>query len=97
MTEEQSRLLFSFEERVRQLMRLCDDLKGENSDLKLQIEQLKQSLDTLKQENEKIQVKYDNLKMARIISVKQDDFSGAKNRLSKLVKEVDMCIALLNE
>jgi hypothetical protein len=97
MTEEQNKLVYVFEDRVHQLMGLCDDLRQENSDLKLQLEVFKQSQKELEQENRTIKVKYDNLKMARIISVKQDDFKGAKNRLSKLVKEVDKCIALLNE
>jgi FtsZ-binding cell division protein ZapB len=97
MTEEQSRLVFAFEDQVHQLMRLCDGLKQENSDLKQQMQVLQRSQAELENENKTIKVKYDNLKMARIISVKQDDFTGAKSRLSKLVKEVDKCIALLNE
>jgi prefoldin subunit 5 len=97
MTEEQSKLLGVFENRVRQLIYICDSLKQENSDLKFQIDELKQSQDDLEEANKTIKVKYDNLKMARIISVKQDDLKSAKNRLSKLVKEVDKCIALLNE
>jgi glycerol-3-phosphate responsive antiterminator len=97
MTEEQSKLLFVFEDRIYQLMLLCDNLKQENCGLKLQLDVLKQSKEELELENKTIKVKYDTLKMARIISVKQDDLKGAKNSLSKLVKEVDKCIALLNE
>jgi len=97
MTEEQSKLLYIFEDRVHQLISICDGLKQENSDLKRQIETLKQSQNGLEEENKTIKVKYDNLKMARIISVGQSDLKGAKDRLSKLVKEVDKCIALLNE
>ncbi|GHV56295.1 hypothetical protein FACS1894182_02550 [Bacteroidia bacterium] len=97
MTEEQSKLINVFESRVHQLVKICDGLKQENSDLKLQIEALTQSRNELEEANRTIKVKYDNLKMARIISVRQDDLKGAKSRLSKLVKEVDKCIALLNE
>ena len=97
MTEEQSKLLNVFENRVRQLMYICDGLKEENSDLRFQIEELKQIQDELIEANKIIKAKYDDLKMARIISVRQDDLKSAKSRLSKLVKEVDKCIALLNE
>ena len=97
MTEEQSKLLSIFENRVHQLIYVCDSLKQENSDLKFQIEGLKQGQDELEGANKIIKAKYDSLKMARILSVKQDDLKSAKNRLSKLVKEVDKCIALLNE
>lgn len=97
MTEDQSKLLSIFEARVRQLMFLCDNLKKTNEDLKLQVDDLDRKYEEVKAENKMLKVKYDNLKIARIISVKQDDFKGAKNRISKLVKEVDKCIALLNE
>ncbi|GHT73643.1 hypothetical protein AGMMS50262_05090 [Bacteroidia bacterium] len=97
MTEDQSKLLAIFEARVRQLMSACDELKDEREELKLQIDKEKRSYEVLKEENRTLKIKYDNLKMAKIISVKQDDFKGAKNRLSKLVREVDKCIALLNE
>ncbi|MCL1936953.1 MAG: hypothetical protein FWF52_00975 [Candidatus Azobacteroides sp.] len=97
MTEEQSKLLANFEARVRQLIFLCDEMKEENNDLRLQLEGLKSSYYNLETENKTIKVKYDNLKMARIVSIVQDDFKGAKARLSNLVKEVDKCIALLNE
>jgi len=97
MTEEQNKLLGVFEARVRQVMLLCDDLRGEVCNLKEQKKDLEESYDALLEENKKLKNKYDNLKMVRIISVKQDDFKAAKNRLSKLVREVDKCIALLNE
>jgi hypothetical protein len=97
MTEKQSKLLYMFEDRVRKLISVCDGLRLENSELKLQIEAMQRAQNELEETNKTIKVKYDNLKMARIISVKQDDLTGAKDRLSKLVKEVDACIALLNE
>ena len=38
---------------------------------------------------------YTNLKMARTISIHDNDIKDTKQRLSKLVREVDRCIALL--
>jgi uncharacterized protein YaaN involved in tellurite resistance len=97
MTEEQNKLLNVFETRFHQLVFMCDELKQENSRLTLQLENIKKSYHELESEIATIKLKYDNLMMAKIISVKQDDFKSAKNRLSNLVKEVDKCIALLNE
>jgi FtsZ-binding cell division protein ZapB len=97
MTEEQGKLIAIFESRVRHLMFMCDDLRQRNNDLQQQLEMLGKSKEELEENNKTIKNKYDNLKMARIISVKQDDLKGAKSRLSKLVREVDKCIALLNE
>ena len=57
-----------------------------------------------KMKNEKIQAQYDelevsytNLKTATAITLNGSDVKETKLRLSKLVREVDKCIALLNE
>jgi len=97
MTDEQLKIIRNFEVRVRQVLFLCDNLKEENAQLKLQLTTQKSINDSLIKENTQLQLKYDNLKVARMISVRGDDFKATKDRLSKLVREVDKCITLLNE
>ncbi|MDR0769443.1 MAG: hypothetical protein LBE71_06055 [Dysgonamonadaceae bacterium] len=97
MTGEQAKTVANFEARVRQLMFLCDSLKQENVELKSLLADQKNLTDSLVEENERLKNEYDNLKMAKIISVGQNDFVTAKKRLSNLVREVDKCVALLNE
>ena len=50
----------------------------------------------LKQKYHVLEENYNNLKQARIISIKDSDVSATKQRLSKLVREIDKCLALLN-
>ena len=97
MTEEEKKLLNSFETQLRHLIYLHDELKRENAELK-------KLLDNEKLKNEKVQAQYDelevnytNLKTATTISLNGSDVKETKLRLSKLVREVDKCIALLNE
>ncbi len=45
---------------------------------------------------DRLKLEYETLKIAKVVSIRQDEVSGAKKRLSKLVQEVDKCIALLN-
>jgi predicted RNase H-like nuclease (RuvC/YqgF family) len=97
MTDDQVKMVANFEARVRQLMFLCERLKQENADLKSLLVGQKALNESLTEENEQLKNKYDHLKMAKIISVRQNDFNTAKKRLSNLVREVDKCIALLNE
>jgi len=97
MTEEQLKTIRNFEVRVRQILFLSDKLREENANLQLQLSEQKSIYDSLRTEHTQLQLKYDNLKMVRMISVSRDDFKATKNRLSKLVREVDKCIALLNE
>lgn len=87
----------SFETQLRHLIYLHDELKRENAELK-------KLLDNEKLKNEKVQAQYDelevsytNLKTATAISLNGSDVKETKLRLSKLVREVDKCIALLNE
>ncbi len=97
MTEDQKKLLAVFEARIRQLMFMYNTIKSENATLKAQLSVKEQELQSALNEIKNWNAKYDNLKMARIISVAQDDFQGAKKKLANLVREVDKCIALLNE
>ena len=97
MTEEEKKLLNSFETQLRHLIYVHDELKRENAELK-------KLLDNEKLKNEKVQAQYDelevsytNLKTATAISLNGSDVKETKLRLSKLVREVDKCIALLNE
>ena len=97
MTEEEKKLLNSFETQLRNLIYLHDELKRKNAELK-------KLLDNEKLKNEKVQAQYDelevsytNLKTATAISLNGSDVKETKLRLSKLVREVDKCIALLNE
>ena len=97
MTEEEKKLLNSLETQLRHLIYLHDELKRENAELK-------KLLDNEKLKNEKVQAQYDelevsytNLKTATAISLNGSDVKETKLRLSKLVREVDKCIALLNE
>ena len=41
--------------------------------------------------------KFDNLLTAKVVSTNEEERKDARMRLSKLVREVDRCIALLNE
>lgn len=97
MTEDHKRLLAIFEVRVRDLMAFCDSQKREIDELK-GILNLKE--DELRQANrmiEELSAKCDNMLTARVLSVSELEMRQAKMRLSNLVREVDKCIALLNE
>ena len=44
-----------------------------------------------------LNTKCDNMLTAKVVSINEGEAKSAKMRLSKLVREVDKCIALLNE
>lgn len=96
MTEKDERLLAEFEIRMRQLMYLCDALKEENSQLRQELQQKDTSIESLASQVEVLKTKYDNLKFVKSFSSEnENDREQAKLRLSRLVREVDKCIAML--
>ena len=97
MTEEEKKLLNSFETQLRQLIYLHDELKRENAELKKLLENEKLKNEKVQAQYDELEVSYTNLKTATAISLNGSDVKETKLRLSKLVREVDKCIALLNE
>ena len=97
MTEEEQKLLTSFETQLRHLIYLHDELKRENAELKKLLENEKLKNEKVQAQYDELEVSYTNLKTATAISLNGSDVKETKLRLSKLVREVDKCIALLNE
>ena len=97
MTEEEKKLLNSFQTQLRHLIYLHDELKRENAELKKLLENEKLKNEKVQAQYDELEVSYTNLKTATAISLNGSDVKETKLRLSKLVREVDKCIALLNE
>ena len=95
MTKEDSQLLYTLEARIRHLMLMCDNLKEENAALKKQLTEELELKQNLEENYRRLDDSYNHLKTAKIISVGDNDKLQTKQRLSKLVREVDKCIALL--
>ena len=74
-----------------------DELKRENAELKKLLENEKLKNEKVQAQYDELEVSYTNLKTATAISLNGSDVKETKLRLSKLVREVDKCIALLNE
>ena len=79
-------------------MYLHDELKHGKCTVKANFS-LKKNEEVRRLENSRkeLEVRYTNLKMARTISIHDKDINDTKQRLSRLVREVDKCIALLND
>lgn len=96
MTESDEKLLNDFELRMRQLMYVCDSLREENNLLRKELTEKDSKIDALSMQTKQLQMQYDNLKFAKsFLADDKSEILAAKNRLSKLVQDVDKCIALL--
>ena len=96
MTAQEEQALHLFETRVRQLILSYQKLAQDNQRLQQELVEKQQALDEALAQNQQISMDYNNLKLARMMTVNGEDLQSAKNRLSRLIREVDKCIALLN-
>ena len=96
MTEEDKKLLSTFEARLRHLLYEYQQLKQKNEELKEVIRKKDETIEEIQSNYKSLDTKYANLKLAKIISINDSEARDTKQRLSKLVREVDKCIALLN-
>ncbi|EJX00876.1 hypothetical protein EVA_11019 [gut metagenome] len=96
MTKEEEKNLRLFETRVRQLILEYKDLETENQKLHAIVKEQEEALKGCHKEIERLQTEYSNLKTAKIIDISSGELEEAKNRVNKLIKEVDKCISLLN-
>lgn len=97
MTEDQVKLLAVFDIRVRDLMSLCESQRHKIGELNGALNAKEADLQQAKEVINELNTKCDNLLTARVVSVTEGEARSARVRLSKLVREVDKCIALLNE
>ncbi|NLX67588.1 MAG: hypothetical protein GXZ19_12655 [Bacteroidales bacterium] len=95
MAEGDKKLLVDLEVRIKQVLFLCDSLKAENARLRTEIRSGQLQLEETAKELAQLNAKYDSLKMARTITAASVDVETAKEKLSKMVREVDKCINLL--
>lgn len=97
MTDEHNELFISLKEKIKNIISLYEKAKKEKeelSDEKLSfINQIKEK----DKEIEELKNKYNILKLAKTFRASDNDKSDAKNKINRIVREVENCIALLNK
>ena len=95
MTQNE-KILATFETRVRQLILRFQELKQENLELYSEVEKNEQDIKSLRAKMEQAGQDYNALKMAKMLEITDGDLQGAKDRLARLIREVNKCIAVLS-
>jgi len=89
--------LASFETRLRQMILRFQEVKKENQELYSMVDNREKVIAEQKALLEKQQNDYQALKMAKMMEITDGDLKGAKDRLSKLIRDVNKCIAILSD
>ena len=89
--------LADFETRVRQLILQFQQLKQENMQLQQQMQEQSQTIEELKARVTQADNDYNSLKMARMLEITDGNLDEAKERLARMIRQVNRCIAILSD
>ncbi|KIO43056.1 MULTISPECIES: hypothetical protein [Porphyromonadaceae] len=95
MTEKEENIIKELNLKIEQLIKRYISSLDKNKNLEAEIQALRNRIEQLKGENSRLNENIKALKVANAIST-GDGSSEAKIRISQLVREIDKCIALLN-
>lgn len=99
MTNKYEELIHAFEAKLRKLITEYKSLKDQNSRLKEELERKQSDLMHAHQEVLELRKSYDHLQIAKNMtgSGSIEERNESKLRINKMVREIDKCLALLNE
>ena len=86
-----------FQTRVRQMLLRYRQLKKENEELYAMVDQAERETRGLRAELERKEQEYETLKMMKMLEVSDNDLDATKNRLARLIRDVNKCITILSE
>ena len=81
---------------MRQLILRFQELKKENRELRALIEKDELDIKRMQEKLDQAANDYNSLKMAKMMEITDGDLQGAKDRVSKLIRDVNKCIAILS-
>ena len=97
MTEEELLLLNNLKINVQQFFNEFANVENEKRALEKNVLDLKHDIELLKQEKSELSRKNEQLRLATHLLSGVDENREAKQKINKLVREIDKCIALLNK
>lgn len=89
--------LATFETRLRQMILRFQEVKKENEELYAMVAKGEKDIALLREKLEQQQNDYESLKMAKMIEITDGNLADAKDRLSRLIRDVNKCIAILSD
>ena len=89
--------IVEFQTKVRALILQFQNLKKENEELYAMLEKNEDDVKQLRQQLLDKQQEFDAFKAAKLLEVSDGDIQTARERLAKLIRDVNKCITVLSE
>lgn len=96
MTEEDNILLNDLKANTKRLFQEFENLENEIKLLENKVLDLKKEINLLNKEKSELSQKNEQLRIATHLLSGVDENREAKQKINRLVREIDKCIALLN-
>lgn len=97
MANKYEELIKAFESKLRKLISEYKLLQDEKHQLEAKLAQKQNDLIEAHHKVQELQKNYDHLLIARNLGTSASNKAESKQRIDKLVREIDSCLALLDE
>jgi predicted RNase H-like nuclease (RuvC/YqgF family) len=97
MTDEEQNLLNSLKFNVQQFFEEFASVENEKKELEKNVLNLKHEIELLQNEKAEISRRNEQLRLATHLLSGVDENREAKQKINRLIREIDKCIALLNK
>jgi undecaprenyl pyrophosphate synthase len=97
MEQNKEKLISSINQNIDKLKSLYEQAKNEKLSLFDENEKLNQELQKKDTIIKELEEKNNSLKVAKAVLTGSSDATEAKQKINKLVREIDQCIALMNK
>lgn len=97
MNNQYQHLINQFESKLNHLIFKYENLKSKNEQLVEELARAREELMQTHKEVVELRSNYSSLKMARMVGFSEEDKKKAHRRITRLVRDIDSCLELLNE
>ncbi len=97
MTDEEQLLLNNLKLNLQQFFKEFANIENEKKELEKSVLNLRHDIEILKSENAEISRRNEQLRLATHFLSGVDENREAKQKINRLIREIDKCIALLNK
>ncbi|NLF81734.1 MAG: hypothetical protein GX566_04485 [Bacteroidales bacterium] len=96
MKPQHAAIIDPLKQKIEMLISLHERALTENRELNSQLQTISEELNRYKKEKEDLENKVQKLQMAGAFQSSSEDAKEAKQKIGKLIREIDKCLNMLN-
>ncbi len=89
--------IIQLKEKINMLVEAYKNAQNERDSLLQEKIELLEKIDIITEEKRELEHRYNSLKVSKVIAASNIEATEAKERINKIMREIDNCVALLNK